>query len=319
MYSKIIGTGSYYPSDVRTNADLEVMVDTSDEWITDRTGIKERRIIGADETPATMGAEAALKALEMAGVDKASVDMIVCATTSGRYALPSTACEIQRILEIDNIPAFDVAAACAGYCYALSVADQYVKSGMAKRVLVIGTDCLSRLVDPKDRTMVILFGDAAGATLIEASEEPGILSTHINAAGSHGDLLYVGNPTRGDEQSVHENWGVMKGNEVFRVAVTKLSEIVEVTLAANNMDKSELDWLVPHQANFRIIKATAKKLNMSLDQVVLTLEKHGNTSAATVPTALDTAIRDGRIKRGQNLLLEAFGGGFAWASALVRY
>ena len=319
MYSKIIGTGSYYPSEVRSNADLEIMVDTTDEWITDRTGIKERRIIAADETPATMGAEASLNAIEMAGINKNSIDMIVCATTSGRYALPSTACEIQRILELDNIPAFDVAAACAGYCYALSVADQYVKSGMAKRVLVIGTDCLSRLVDPKDRTMVILFGDAAGATLIEASEEPGILSTHINAAGSYGDLLYVGNPTRGDEQSVHENWGVMKGNEVFRVAVTKLSEVVEETLAANNMDKSELDWLVPHQANFRIIKATAKKLDMSLDQVVLTLEKHGNTSAATVPTALDTAIRDGRIKRGQNLLLEAFGGGFAWASALVRY
>ena len=167
--------------------------------------------------------------------------------------------------------------------------------------------------------MVILFGDAAGATIIEASEEPGILSTHIHAAGSYGDLLAIGNPTRGDELSIHENWGTMKGNEVFRVAVTKLSEVVEETLAANNMQKSELDWLVPHQANFRIIKATAKKLDMSLDQVVLTLERYGNTSAATVPTALDEAIRDGRIKRGQNLLLEAFGGGFAWASALVRY
>ncbi|MDC8831271.1 beta-ketoacyl-ACP synthase III [Alteromonas gilva] len=319
MYSRIIGTGSYYPSDVRTNADLEVMVDTSDEWITDRTGIKERRIIGPDETAATMGAAASEHALEAAGIDAKSLDMIVCATTSGRYALPSTACEIQRILDVDGIPAFDVAAACAGYCYALSVADQYIKSGMAKRILVVGTDCLSRLVDPADRTMVILFGDGAGATVIEASDEPGILSTHINAAGSYGDLLSVGNPTRGDEQSVHTNWGVMKGNEVFKVAVTKLSEVVEETLAANNMAKSDLDWLVPHQANFRIIKATAKKLDMSLDQVVLTLEKYGNTSAATVPTALDTAIRDGRIKRGQHLLLEAFGGGFAWASALVRY
>jgi len=255
----------------------------------------------------------------MAGIDPKSIDMIVCATTSGRYALPSTACEIQRILDLDGIPAFDVAAACAGYCYALSVADQYIKSGMAKRILVVGTDCLSRLIDPADRTMVILFGDAAGATIIEASDEPGILSTHIHAAGSYGDLLAVGNPTRGDEQSVHENWGVMRGNEVFKVAVTKLSEVVEQTLAANGMEKSDLDWLVPHQANFRIIKATAKKLNMSLDQVVLTLEQYGNTSAATVPTALDTAIRDGRIQRGQHLLLEAFGGGFAWASALVRY
>ena len=319
MYSRIIGTGSYYPSEVRSNAHLELMVDTTDEWITDRTGIKERRIIGADETAATMGTEAGKKAIEAAGIDPKSLDMIVCATTSGRYSLPSTACEIQKALNIDGIPAFDVAAACAGYCYALSVADQYIKSGMVKRVLVIGTDCLSRLIDPNDRTMVILFGDAAGATIIEASEEPGILSTHIHAAGSYGDLLAVGNPTRGNEQSVHENWGVMKGNEVFKVAVTKLSEVVEQTLAANNMQKSDLDWLVPHQANFRIIKATARKLEMSLDHVVMTLEKYGNTSAATVPTALDEAIRDGRIKRGQNLLLEAFGGGFAWASALVRY
>jgi 3-oxoacyl-[acyl-carrier-protein] synthase-3 len=295
------------------------MVDTTDEWITDRTGIKERRIIGADETAATMGVEASKKAIEAANIDPKSLDMIVCATTSGRNSLPSTACEIQKFLDIDGIPAFDVAAACAGYCYALSVADQYIKSGMAKRILVVGTDCLSRSIRPADRTMIILFGDAAGATIIEASEEPGILSTHIHAAGSYGDLLAIGNPQRGNEQSVHENWGVMKGNEVFKVAVTKLSEVVEETLAANNMQKSDLDWLVPHQANFRIIKATAKKLNMSLDQVVMTLEQYGNTSAATVPTALDTAIRDGRIKRGQHLLLEAFGGGFAWASALVRY
>jgi 3-oxoacyl-[acyl-carrier-protein] synthase-3 len=303
MYSKIIGTGSYYPTEVRSNADLEIMVDTSDDWITDRTGIKERRLIGKDETAATMGTQASLKAIEAAGIDKNSIDMIVCATTSGRYSLPSSACEIQKELDINGIPAFDVAAACAGFCYALSVADQYIKTGMMKRILVIGSDCLSRLIDPNDRTMVILFGDAAGAVIIEASEEPGILSTHINAAGKYGDLLAVGNPTRGDEQSVHENWGVMKGNEVFKVAVTKLSEVVEQTLAAN----------------FRIIKATAKKLDMSLDQVVMTLEKYGNTSAATVPTALDTAIRDGRIKRGQHLLLEAFGGGFAWASALVKY
>ncbi len=319
MYSRIMGTGSYFPTQVRSNADLEIMVDTSDEWITDRTGIKQRRLVGENETAATMGYEASLKALDAAGIDASQLDMIVCATTSGRYALPSSACEIQKLLQVDNIPAFDVAAACAGYCYALSIADQYIKSGMAKRILVIGTDCLSRLIDPKDRSMVILFGDGAGATIIEASEQPGILSTHINAAGSYADLLHVGNPTRGDEASVHENWGSMKGNEVFKVAVKKLSEIVEQTLAANNMQKSDLDWLVPHQANFRIIKATAKKLDMSLDQVVLILEDYGNTSAATVPTALDIAIRDGRIKRGQNLLLEAFGGGFAWASALVKY
>ncbi|GGD78382.1 beta-ketoacyl-ACP synthase III [Lacimicrobium alkaliphilum] len=319
MYSRIIGTGSYYPSQVRSNADLEQMVDTNDEWITDRTGIKERRIIGDDETAATMGAEASKHAIEAAGIDPRSIDMIVCATTSHNKSLPSAACDIQKILQLDGIPAFDVGAACAGYCYALSVADQYIKSGMCKRILVVGSDCLSRLVSPEDRTMVILFGDGAGATLIEASEEPGILSTHIHAAGSYNDLLYVGNPERGNEQSVHENWGVMKGNEVFKVAVTKLSEVVEQTLAANDMQKSDLDWLVPHQANFRIIKATAKKLEMPMERVVLTLQDYGNTSAATVPTALDTAIRDGRIQRGHNLLLEAFGGGFAWASALVRY
>jgi 3-oxoacyl-[acyl-carrier-protein] synthase-3 len=319
MYSRFIGTGSYYPSDIRSNADLELMVDTTDEWITDRTGIKERRIIGEHETAATMGAAASKIAIKAADIDPQSLDMIVCATTSGRYALPSTACEIQKMLELDGIPAFDVAAACAGYCYALSVADQYIKSGMVKRVLVIGTDCLSRHIDPSDRSMVILFGDGAGATIIEASDEPGILSTHIHAAGSYGDLLTIGNPMHGDESSVQSNWGSMKGNEVFKVAVTKLSEVVEQTLAANDMEKSELDWLVPHQANFRIIKATARKLEMDLSQVVMTLENYGNTSAATVPTALDTAIRDGRIKRGQNLLLEAFGGGFAWASALVRY
>lgn len=319
MYSRIIGTGSYYPSQVRTNADLEQMVETNDEWITDRTGIKERRIIGADETVATMGAEAARNAIEAAGIDPKSLDMIICATTSHDKALPSAACDIQKLLDLDGIPAFDVAAACAGYCFALSVADQYIKTGMCKRILIVGSDCLTRLVAPFDRTMVILFGDAAGATIIEASEEPGILSTHIHSAGSYGDLLYVGNPVRGVAESVHENWGVMKGNEVFKVAVTKLSEVVEQTLAANNMQKSDLDWLVPHQANFRIIKATAKKLDMPMERVVMTLQHYGNTSAATVPTALDTAIRDGRIQRGHNLLLEAFGGGFAWASALVRY
>lgn len=319
MYSRIIGTGSYFPSEVRSNTDLEKMVDTTDEWITDRTGIKERRIIGANETASTMGTEASKKAIEMAGIDPNSIDMIVCGTTTAPNSFPSAACEIQRDLGITGIAAFDVAAACAGFCYALSVADQYIRSGMCKRILVVGTDCLSQVVDPTDRSMIILFGDGAGAVIIEASEEPGILSSHLHASGAHGDLLYASLPKRGDEASVHNSWGSMKGNEVFKVAVTKLSEVVEKTLQANNMDKSELDWLVPHQANFRIIKATAKKLNMSMDQVVVTLQDYGNTSAATVPTALDAAIRDGRIKRGQNLLLEAFGAGFAWASLLIKY
>lgn len=319
MYSRIIGTGSYFPSQVRTNADLETMVETTDEWIIERTGIKERRIIADNETVATMGAQAALKAIEAAGIDKNSIDMIVMATTSAARALPSAACEVQRELDMPGIPAFDVAAACAGFCYALSVADQYVKSGMAKRVLVIGADCLSRLMSPEDRSMVILFGDAAGAVILEASEQPGILSTHIHADGRYSELLYVDNPIRGDEASVHNSWGAMKGNEVFKVAVTRLSEVVEQTLAANQMDKSQIDWLVPHQANLRIISAVARKLEMSMDQVVINLDRYGNTSAATVPTALDEAIRDGRIQRGQTILLEAFGSGFAWASALIRY
>ena len=319
MYSRIIGTGSYFPSQVRTNADLETMVETTDEWIIERTGIKERRIIGDNETVATMGAQAALKAIEAAGIDKNSIDMIVMATTSAARALPSAACEVQRELDIPGIPAFDVAAACAGFCYALSIADQYVKSGMAKRVLVIGSDCLSRLMSPEDRSMVILFGDAAGAVILEASEQPGILSTHIHADGKYSELLYVDNPIRGVEASVHNSWGAMKGNEVFKVAVTRLSEVVEQTLAANNMDKSQIDWLVPHQANLRIISAVARKLDMSMDQVVINLDRYGNTSAATVPTALDEAVRDGRIQRGQTILLEAFGSGFAWASALIRY
>lgn len=319
MYSRIIGTGSYFPSQIRTNADLETMVETTDEWIIERTGIKERRIIGDDETVSSMGTQAALKAIEAAGIDKNSIDMIVLATTSASRALPSAACEVQRELDIPGIPAFDIAAACAGFCYALSIADQYIKGGLAKRVLVIGSDCLSRLISPEDRSMVILFGDAAGAVILEASEQPGILSTHIHADGKYSELLYVDNPIRGEESSVHNSWGVMKGNEVFKVAVTRLSEVVEQTLAANNLDKSQIDWLVPHQANLRIISAVARKLEMSMDQVVINLDKYGNTSAATVPTALDEAIRDGRIQRGQTLLLEAFGGGFAWASALVRY
>ncbi|MDR7122019.1 beta-ketoacyl-ACP synthase III [Rheinheimera soli] len=319
MYSRIIGTGSYFPSQVRTNADLETMVETTDEWIIERTGIKERRIIADNETVATMGAQAALKAIEAAGIEKNSIDMIIMATTSASRALPSAACEVQRELDIPGIPAFDVAAACAGFCYALSIADQYVKSGMAKRILVIGADCLSRLMSPEDRSMVILFGDAAGAVVLEASSEPGILSTHIHADGKHSELLYVDNPIRGVEASVHSSWGAMKGNEVFKVAVTRLSEVVEQTLAANNMDKSQIDWLVPHQANLRIISAVARKLDMSMDQVVINLDRYGNTSAATVPTALDEAVRDGRIQRGQTILLEAFGSGFAWASALIRY
>jgi len=319
MYSRIVSTGSYYPEEIRTNADLEKMVDTSDQWITDRTGIKERRIMSNDETVSTMGAIAAKNAMEWGNVEPSSIDMIVCATSTGPRAFPSVACDIQEALGLDGIPAFDVNAACAGFCFALSVADQYIRTGMCRKILVVGADALSQLVSPEDRSMIILFGDAAGAVIIEASDTPGIYSSHIHASGKHGGLLYAGRPTWGKPETIDTSWGGMKGNEVFKVAVTKLSELVEQTLVANDMSKEELDWLVPHQANFRIIKATAKKLGMSMDQVVLTLPKFGNTSAASVPTALDTAVRDGRIQRGQLLMLEAFGAGFTWGSLLVKY
>lgn len=244
--------------------------------------------------------------------------MIVLATTSAENAFPAAACELQGLLGVPSIPAFDVAAACAGFTYALSIADQFVKSGAARHVLVVGADVLSRMCDPQDRGTIILFGDGAGAVIVGASETPGILSTHLHADGRYGELLKLPHPRRGMPGAELEAYMYMKGNDVFKVAVTRLSEIVTETLAAAGIEPSELDWLVPHQANFRIISATAKKLGMSLDKVVLTLDKHGNTSAASVPVAFDEGVRDGRIKPGQLVLLEAFGGGFAWGSALVR-
>lgn len=302
---------------VRTNADLEKMVDTSDEWIVTRTGIRERRIAAPDESVATMGLHAAEKALEMAGVSASEVGLIIVATTSSTHAFPSSACQIQNMLGIKDTAAFDLAAACAGFTYALSVADQYVKNGAVRYALVIGSDTLSRKLDPEDRGTVILFGDGAGAVLLGASEEQGIISTHMHADGHYGNLLTLAYP----DQSAPEKpaYVTMAGNEVFKVAVTELAHIVEETLEANNLDRSEIDWLVPHQANLRIISATAKKLGMGMDKVVVTLDRHGNTSAASVPAAFDEAVRDGRIKRGQLVLLEAFGGGFTWGSALVRF
>jgi 3-oxoacyl-[acyl-carrier-protein] synthase-3 len=319
MHTKILGTGSYLPVQVRSNLDLEKMVDTNDQWIVERTGISERRIASPEESVSTMGYQAAIKALEMAGIQASELDMIVCGTTSAANAFPAAACEIQALLGVHTIPAFDIAAACSGFVYALSVADQFVKTGAAKKVLVIGADVLSRLCAPEDRSTIILFGDGAGAVVIGASETPGIISTHIYADGRQADLLKCAFPPRLGESSTAMGFMTMKGNDVFKVAVTQLSHVVTETLRLNNIDKSEIDWLVPHQANFRIINATAKKLNMSLDKVVLTLSKHGNTSAASVPIALDEAVRDGRIQRGQLLLLEAFGAGFAWGSALVRF
>ncbi|MBK0095357.1 ketoacyl-ACP synthase III [Erwinia sp. S63] len=317
MFTKIIGTGSYLPEQIRSNADLEKMVETSDEWIVSRTGIRERRIAAPDETVATMGFTAAQRALEMAGVAASDVGLIIVATTSSSHAFPSSACMIQQMLEIDDCAAFDLAAACAGFTYALSVADQYIKNGVVKHALVIGADVLARTLDPNDRGTIILFGDGAGAVVLGQSEEPGILSTHLHADGRYSKLLTL--PYQDREHQDQPAYLTMAGNEVFKVAVTELAHIVDETLQANNLDREMLDWLVPHQANLRIISATAKKLGMGMDKVVVTLDRHGNTSAASVPSALDEAVRDGRIKPGQLILLEAFGGGFTWGSALVRF
>ncbi|MEC7642518.1 beta-ketoacyl-ACP synthase III [Idiomarina sp.] len=318
-YSKIAGTGHYLPNQRRTNDDLSRQVDTSDEWITERTGIKERRIASVDEGVASMGAAAARKALDAANISANDIDMIIVATTSADYAFPSAACEIQALLGITETPAFDVGAACSGFIFALSVADQYIKTGQHQRVLVIGSDVLARLCHPEDRNTLVLFGDGAGAVVLESSAEAGILSTHLASAGEFAHLLGAAQPNRSTDESERGGWMYMKGNEVFRVAVDKLSRLVTDTLADNDMSPDQLDWLIPHQANLRIIKATAKKLKLPMSQVIITLDKTGNTSAASVPIALDVAVRDGRVKRGDNLLLEAFGGGFAWGSALVKF
>ena len=316
MYSKILATGSYMPAQVRTNADLEKMVETSDEWIVTRSGMKERRIAAADETVATMGFEAAKKCLEQANLDPQEIDLIVVGTTSNSHAYPSAACQIQGMLGIDDAISFDVAAACTGFVYALSVADQFVRTGKVKKALVVGSDLNSRKLDETDRGTVVLFGDGAGAVILEASKEQGIISTHLHASADTKESLVLPNVERGNDRS---GFISMQGNATFKLAVKQLSDVVEETLSANQLDKSELDWLVPHQANLRIISATAEKLDMSMDQVVVTVDRYGNTSAATIPVALDEAVRDGRIKRGQLLLLEAFGGGWTWGSALARF
>ncbi|OBX09781.1 3-oxoacyl-ACP synthase [Gallibacterium salpingitidis] len=316
MYSRILATGSYLPQQIRTNADLEKMVDTSDEWISVRTGIKERRIAAANETVATMGYEAAKQCLAIANIDANEIDLVLVATTSGSHAFPSAACQIQQMLNIEDAISFDLAAACSGFVYALSVADQFIRTGKVKKALVIGSDLLSRRLNEQDRGTVILFGDGAGAVILEAAEQPGIISTHLHASGKDAGVLSlpINLPAQQDPEYL-----TMQGNETFKIAVRELANVVEETLQANQLAKEQIDWLVPHQANLRIISATAKKLNMDLSQVVVTLDRHGNTSAASIPTALDEAVRDGRIQRGQLLLLEAFGGGLTWGSALIRY
>lgn len=316
MYSKILGTGSYLPPKIRTNADLERMVDTSDEWITERTGIKERRIAEGEDTVPVMALKASLPALEAAGITPDDLDMIIVGTTSAPYAFPSAACQLQTLLGTSGQPAFDVAAACSGFSYALSIADSCVKSGAARHVLAVGSDIMASACDPADRTTIILFGDGAGAAVISASDEPGIYSAAVHADGSHGDLLKLANI---DRTKPEESWLYMKGNEVFRVAVNTLSRVVTETLEAGGFDRSELSWLVPHQANLRIIAATARKLDLPMERVIVNLDRYGNTSGASVPIALDEGVRTGRIKRGDLILLESFGGGFTWGSALIRY
>jgi len=320
-YSRITGTGSYLPEKVLTNHDLEKIMDTSDEWIRDRTGIYKRHIAAGGETTCDLAEIAATRAMEAAGRTPRQIDLIVLATTTPDRVFPSTACLLQQRLDIHGTAAFDVQAVCTGFVYALAIADKFIKTGSAKCALVVGAETLSRIVDWNDRGTGILFGDGAGAVVLEASDEPGILSTHLHADGSYEHLLTVpaGISAGYDKVLAGQAYVQMQGNEVFKMAVNTLGRIVDETLAANNMEKTDIDWLIPHQANIRIIQATARKLKMSMDHVVVTVDEHGNTSAASVPLALDAAVRDGRIKRGETLLMEAFGGGFTWGSALLKY
>ena len=321
MYSRITGTGSFLPPKIMTNYDLESMVDTTHEWIVERSGIHQRHI-AENETVSEMGEHACRLALEMAGKTANDVDLILFATTTADLVFPSSASILQEKLGNTNgATAFDVQAVCTGFVYALGVADKFIKSGTHKCALVVGAEAMSRIIDWTDRGTCILFADGAGAVVLEADEEPGIISTHLHSDGRYKKLLYV-NGGISDEREAYlkgEAYLQMAGNEVFRQAVNTLGRIADETLEANNMQKSDLDWLVPHQANIRIIKATAKKLKMSMDQVVVTVDKHGNTSSASIPLALDEAVRDGRIQRGQTILLEGFGGGFTWGSALIKY
>jgi 3-oxoacyl-[acyl-carrier-protein] synthase-3 len=304
-----------------TNHDLEKLVDTSDQWIQDRTGIKKRHIAEPGETTCDLAENAARLAMEAAGKGPDDIDLIVLATTTPDQVFPSTACLLQSRLGIHGCAAFDIQAVCTGFVYALGVADKFVRSGSTKCALVIGAETFSRILNWKDRGTCVLFGDGAGAVILEAAEEPGILSSHLHADGDYVSLLHVpdGVSKGYDKMSTERAFVEMRGNEVFKMAVNTLGRIVDETLEHNNLDKSDIDWLIPHQANIRIIRATAKKLRMSMDRVVVTVDRHGNTSAASVPLALDVAVRDGRIKRGDMLLMEAFGGGFTWGSVLARY
>lgn len=317
IYSRVAGTGSYLPKKIITNHDLEKMVDTTDEWIRTRTGIERRHVAAEGETTVDLAEHAARRALEAAGVAPADVDFIAFGTTTPDLVFPNCGTLLQQRLGCRGVPAFSLETACAGFMYALSIADKYVRCGEARRALVIGAETLSRITDWSDRGTAVLFADGAGAVLLEPASTPGVLSTHLHSDGEYKDLLYCGG-------GVSKGFGPklvisMVGSEVFKIAVTKLGQVVDETLAANGLDRSALDWLVPHQANIRIVQATARKLEIPMERVIVTVQDHGNTSAASVPLALDVAVRDGRIRRGELLLLEAFGGGFTWGSALMRY
>lgn len=316
-HSRIAGTGSYLPEKILSNADLEKMIDTTDEWIFTRTGIRERHIVAENEFTSDLAVKAALQAIEVAQISPNDIDLIIIATTTPDRTFPSTACLVQEKLGIrNNCPAFDIQAVCSGFVFALATADNFIKCGAAKRALVIGADAMSRITDWTDRSNCILWGDGSGAVVLETSDNVGVISTHLHANGSYADLLMV---EKGVSNQSGLNTITMEGNAVFKVAVNTLDAIVDETLEANGMLKSDIDWLVPHQANIRILQSTAKKLGMSMDQVVVTVDKHGNTSAASIPLALDVAVRDGRIKRGETILMEAFGGGFTWGSVLMKY
>lgn len=314
IYSKIKGCGSYLPKKVLTNADLESTLDTTDEWITTRTGIKKRHIVAEDEFTSDLAYEAAKIAISDANIQLSEIDLILVATTTPDKIFPSTACILQKKLGIDECAAFDIQAVCSGFIYALSVADKFIKTGSAKNVLVVGADAMSTITDYSDRSNAILWGDGSGAVILTKSNEEGILSTHIHAKGEHEELLHV--PRKG-HQGLKDTID-MKGNQVFKMAVNTLDMIVDETLNANNLAKEDIDWVVPHQANIRILEATAKKLNMSMDKLIVTIDEQGNTSAASIPLALDFGIKQKKIKPGHLILMEAFGGGFTWGSALIR-
>jgi 3-oxoacyl-[acyl-carrier-protein] synthase-3 len=317
-----VGTGSYLPAKILSNSDLEQRMDTSDAWIRERTGIERRHIIGEAESNVDMAEHAARAAIAAAGLQPSDIDLISYGTTTPDLVFPNCGCLLQARLGCRGAPAFSLEAACSGFIYALAVADKFVRAGDSQRALVVGSEVLSRITDYSDRSTAILFGDGAGAVVLTPSEQPGIISTHLHADGSYQHLLYcTGGPAGGPAPGnmARGDYVRMAGSEVFKLAVTLLGKIVDETLSLNDLDRSAIDWLVPHQANLRIIQAVAKKLGMSMDRVIVTVQEHGNTSTASVPLALDVGVRDGRIKRGDLLLLEALGGGVTWGSALLRY